>query len=952
MSGTSGDEHEQQADSRRYVGDHIELPDGDFHDQVIGKQENHHHDHHYYPAPPAGPSGDQAPPGVPLSQVQDPFQFEVHRPFDLPHEGLPPLPPYISREHDRRLRDVVLAAAEGSVSRIAVLVGGSSTGKTRACWQALEVLRDRPEPWRVWHPIDPGRPGAAVARLRQVAPYTVVWLNEAQFYLAPDQLGEQVASGLRELLRDTRRGPVLVLATLWPQYWDALTTRPEAGAPDPHAQARELLTGHMIAVPDAFTRPDLQAMTDRAKGDPRLAEASEHAADGQITQYLAGAPVLLDRYTQASPVTKALITAAMDARRLGAGPHLPLVWLSEAAPGYLTDTQWQQTGQDWLQQALDYAATPCNGIPGILAPIKTGTPRNRRNRRATPPAAAPAPPANGVLYRLADYLDQYGRHHRAGHIPPIDFWTAAARHAHPADLTALGQEARDRGLYRDAAQLLKHATTHGYPGAAALLLRLMHFTHPTDNRPARIAAAHLPLDTPYAVVRLLEAFWEAGAVEQIAGLAERSVVHVALDNPREVARLLEVLRGVGAVEQIAALLEREPAMHVALDDPYGVARLLEVLRGVGAVEQIAALAGRAVAHVALDDLYAVARLLVVLRQVGAVEQFTALAGRAVAHVALDDLYAVASLLEALWEAGAVEQVAALLERDPVTHVPLDDPDAVASLLEALWEAGAVDQVAALLERDPLVHVDLDDPGPVAGLLEALREVGAVEQAAALAGHAVAHVALNDPDDVASLLEALRWNGAADQVAALLERDPARHVALDDPDDVASLLEALRWVGAADQVAALLERDPARHVALDDPDDVASLLQVLRWDGAADQVAALLERDPARHVALDDPDAVAYLLEVLRGIGAVEQVAKLAGRVVVHVALDGPRGVARLLQVLRGTGAVKQVAALAERFPAAGLFDQFLEFGDHRHKYRFGREPDGRAADPWDWDDLD
>lgn len=47
----------------------------------------------------------------------------------------------------------------------------------------------------------------------------MIWLNEAQFYLAPDQLGQQVAAGLRTLLRDPARAPVLVLATLWPDLF-------------------------------------------------------------------------------------------------------------------------------------------------------------------------------------------------------------------------------------------------------------------------------------------------------------------------------------------------------------------------------------------------------------------------------------------------------------------------------------------------------------------------------------------------------------------------------------------------------------------------------------------------------------------------------------------------------------------------------------------------------------
>ena len=176
---------------------------------------------------------------------------------------------YLPREHDAALARMVTAAAQGR-SEIAVLVGGSSTGKTRACWEALALLRDQPGPWRLWHPIDPSRPDAALRDLPGIGPRTVVWLNEAQFYLDPAEagLGEQVAAGLRELLRDPGRAPVLVLATLWPQFWDTLTARP-AGGDDRHAQARDLLAGHDIAVPAAFTPAQMRQLTGAE--DPRLA---------------------------------------------------------------------------------------------------------------------------------------------------------------------------------------------------------------------------------------------------------------------------------------------------------------------------------------------------------------------------------------------------------------------------------------------------------------------------------------------------------------------------------------------------------------------------------------------------------------------------------------------------------------------------------------------------------
>ncbi|GEM_PF-2099331 len=327
-----------------------------------------------------------------LAAVTDPFVLEVHRPVQPGDRrpGLPVLPPYVAREHDRELARVVRPAAEGA-SGIAVLVGGSSTGKTRACWEALGLLRDLPQPWRLWHPIGPSRPEAALRELGSIGPRTVVWLNEAQFYLdAPvGGLGERVAAGLRELLRDPARAPVLVLATLWPQFWGILTARPAAGE-DRHAQARELLAGRDIGVPAAFTPEQVRQLA--GSGDPRLGLAAA-AADGQVVQFLAGAPELLARYEYAPPAAKALISAAIDARRLGMGIALPLGFLEAAAPGYLTDTDWDTLGEDWLEQALAYTAAPCKGVRGPLTRVRP---------RSVGKAAESG-------YRLADYLDQHGR---------------------------------------------------------------------------------------------------------------------------------------------------------------------------------------------------------------------------------------------------------------------------------------------------------------------------------------------------------------------------------------------------------------------------------------------------------------------------------------------------------------------------------------------------------------
>jgi hypothetical protein len=78
----------------------------------------------------------EAPAGRLLAKVTDPFALEVHQPVQAGalQPGLSQLPAYVAREHDAELEQVVAAATRGD-SGLAVLVGGSSTGKTRACWE-------------------------------------------------------------------------------------------------------------------------------------------------------------------------------------------------------------------------------------------------------------------------------------------------------------------------------------------------------------------------------------------------------------------------------------------------------------------------------------------------------------------------------------------------------------------------------------------------------------------------------------------------------------------------------------------------------------------------------------------------------------------------------------------------------------------------------------------------
>ncbi|SNY42718.1 tetratricopeptide repeat protein [Paractinoplanes atraurantiacus] len=383
--------------------------------------------------------------------------LEVHRAIDLPDQATD-LPRYVPRAHDERLREAVTACA-GGTSLMITLVGGSSTGKTRACWEAVQAL---PAQWRLWHPLDPSRPAAAASDIAQVGPHTVVWLNEAQFYLlgADLTLNERISAGLRALLNDPGRGPVLVLATMWPEYWTALTSRPPPDVPDRHAQARELLAGTDLRIPDSFHGADLRSARSAARSDARLSMAVAQSGSGRLTQYLAGVPELVQRCRNAPAAARAVIEAAVDARRFGHPPSLSSELLQAAARGYLHEVDLGQAGPQWVERAFGYALEPCHGVAGILSVVRAGP--DRLFGLFEEPA-----------YRLADYLEQAGREERAEVFPPGAFWDAVAASVRDPDvLRRIGERAESRGRNGRAAQLYRRSARFGDVGALVALGRL------------------------------------------------------------------------------------------------------------------------------------------------------------------------------------------------------------------------------------------------------------------------------------------------------------------------------------------------------------------------------------------------------------------------------------------------------------------------------------------------
>lgn len=728
----------------------------------------------------------------------DPVALGVHKAI-----GGNPLPAFVHRPHD----DFLDAALDPDVraSRLIVLRGGPSTGKSRSAYHA--VCRGPLAAWRLEYPPIP----AELARLLEegVPPRTVIWLRELRDY-ADAEGGQESLARLARLLAG--KGRVIAITTTWERFWNAYSRdhRGGPGSRDPYLAARALLAGLpevtsatdvnpgrgcVIDVPEEFRESELARA--RQLPDPALAEAIAAAArenkPGRVIQYLAGVPDLLHHYEGpgADPYTRAVITTAMDnARVIGLRRCTP-GFLHRAAVGYLADEHRVSAADDWCDTAIDTAATELRGAVRALTPIpeKQGT--------------------QVWSYRLADYLEQHGRKIFAGKIPPPEFWNAAT-HSKPNVQARFGAAAADRGLLKTGAQLLKNAT-EADARAAVRLLRIMQRLHPADTRAAAWAAARADLT-----------------------------------DPGDVAMLIGTLHEAGAHMQLEELLQRDPAAHADMRDLDGVSSLIEALHQAGATAQVSAILARDPAANADTTNGRIIFLLHALHEIGATEQVAALAERAVASDDATSPSWTAALLTTLHDIGAGAQIAALLALDPAAHADLTESeplDAIHELITALHQVGADAQVTTLAER-AVANADPDDLHSTSALLFTMHAVGREQLVRdLLRSDPVARVNPAETSVVADLLYSLLTVCADTEVSALLARDPAAHADLTDRSAVEFLLEVFREMGAHAQVSALLARDPAAYADQNDPLSVIGFLLALGADVTDTISTALLDRLP-------------------------------------------------------------------------------------------------------------
>ncbi|WP_322750797.1 MULTISPECIES: TIR domain-containing protein [unclassified Frankia] len=858
-------------------------------------------------------------PGQPVERLDNPFDFEVHEAIDAGARaaGLSALPAYVPRDHDEQLRDVVRRAL-GGTSAVAVLVGESSTGKTRACWEAVTSL---PAGWRLWHPINPGRPEALLAGLPRVCPRTVVWLNEAHHYLrtpAPE-VGERVAAGLRGLLRDQGRRPVLVLATVWREDWSALTAVPATGQPDPHAQARALLAGTAITVPGVFGATALDALRVAAESDPRLAEALTHAEQGQVAQYLAAAPALLERYHNVPPAARALVEAAMDARRLGHGLALPEALLESAAPGYLSDQEWDAVDDDWFDQALGDATARCKGARGMLTRIR---PRQ--------PSAGP------TTYRLADYLEQHARITRRAHRAPASLWDALLAYVTDADALGLAGSAERRLLFRYAIPLYRRALDAGEWVAIYRLADLLRRRGDTDGAAEALRAHSDPSlgdSASFLACRLAALLKQCGDAD---GAVKVLRAHAEAGNEQAARELDDLLVERGDVDALRARADAQ--------DWHAASKLADLLVERGDIDALRA-------RTDTGDWHAANRLADLLTELGDTEGTIKILG-AQADASAQSAVQLASLLadqgnideatEMLWTHGDTDWIAAVWLADLL--VERGDTDAALNVLRPHadnWRSDEYEHIGRRL-ADLLVasgnidelreRADAGDWYAATRLADLLVDAGDLDGLRTRANSGDWHAAgrLAEQGDVEGAIGALHVGAdGGDTHAAVQLAD-----ILVERRDVETAIEVLRTAllqGSADTDHWDTDEDAFGSAnckladLLAERGDVQALRSAAESGNsfAADRlVRLLLERG--------DFDGAIEVLQLLAGGGNVVAAAWLINLLAEHGDVDGLRA-----RVDEGDWFA------ANRFP-----DLLAERGrrkDAEQLWRFGINPDGSIA---------
>jgi tetratricopeptide (TPR) repeat protein len=359
-------------------------------------------------------------------------------------------PEYVARAIDEDLRSWIRSRVP--VGGLVVLVGDAAAGKTRCLFEALNV--EVPD-WKMPY-LDGGADIAATVQEGADLASTVLWLDDLQNFFADGSL----TAGTVQRLLAGHLGPVLLAATIRTEELDRLVAQPAADereSPTRH-HARQIIR-MLVRLPrhDSGQEPAIRFEVDKqfepeelarakelAAVDPRIQQALRQASDGNVTATLAGAPELIARWSARTGNRhgRAVITAAVTARRCGHPEPIPIKVLEALAVSQLTAEADPLVAPGWLQAAINWAAQPTEGGIAALRAVAT-----------TP----------GMIdgYKVSDILLQHSYDENCPVIRPLldepKVWVLLLEYAAALAWTGIGDAAYAEGHANVAEQAWKQA---------------------------------------------------------------------------------------------------------------------------------------------------------------------------------------------------------------------------------------------------------------------------------------------------------------------------------------------------------------------------------------------------------------------------------------------------------------------------------------------------------------
>ncbi|KAB1978518.1 hypothetical protein [Streptomyces triticiradicis] len=491
----------------------------------------------------------------------DPLRLGVHPAVSLPHgSGAdaepgpdPKLPTWVRRTVYGELVDWLReeAAVKGG---FVLIEGDSSVGKTRLAYEAIREALPR---FVLLQPDD----AALVNQLADATfrlPKLVIWLDEIQRYLVGADRTVTLPA-LRRLLDAPT--PVVIVGTLWPETYARLTAMGTDHMYD-HPEAAEVLRFHALhrVFLGTFDAAEREAAGELTEADPRLGVATADARYG-VTEVLAGGPAVVQRWQEARPAVRAVITATIDARRMGLRDPMEFAFLRDLSRAYLPAPA---ADDSWFEPALA-EATEVRPGEGVIAPLS---------------GVADADNRAFTGYVVADYLLQHAERVRADAAIPALAWHTVTRYLADAyDLFRAAMVADDQGVLAPAEHLYRAAHDAGHTEARPRLALVLAAQGRADEGRSELREA-IAAGRRELWPLLADLLERQGRVDD-AALARREAIAVGdPDGRRALADMLHAHGREAEAEQVwrDAVEAGEPTARCGLAD------LLELRRDAEAAE--------------------------------------------------------------------------------------------------------------------------------------------------------------------------------------------------------------------------------------------------------------------------------------------------------------------------------------------------------------------------------